>query len=225
MTELPHIRLQNLYKKYASLDGDSHYDVIRFYEHNEEDLAWLPLKQSLNIEHHYLKALFCVERYEKYAFKSQLFLQRLIYHNVSDFDGEKVFEDTIYNRAVSLYYCNRFEESQQVIEELLKMETDHAESKYLYFVLQKQQDIHGFKWLKAGLVVMIFLSVLLLLVHQFIVAIYYPEFSHDFLDGVAFLMLPVLLLFIIAQVYLILKARLRVISFISACKRKKNNMP
>lgn len=221
MTDLPHIRLQNLYKKYTSLEGDAHYDVIRFYEHNEEDLVWLPINQSLNIEKHYLKALFSVERYEKYAYRSQLFLERLIYNNVTVLDGEKVFEETIYNRAVSLYYCNRFDESQHVVEELLKIDGQHTESRYLYFVLQKQKDTYPFKCLKIGLVVMIFLSILLLIAYQFIVSMHYPEFRYNFLDGVAFLMLPILLTLSAGQIYLLAKARFKVFCFVSSCKRRK----
>ena len=192
----PHTRLRSLYNKYLYLDDSAYYDKKRFFEQNEADIQNMKLSDVLWIESGYLQALFMTNDYGKFCKRSQDFLEKLIFHNISYFNEEQLFEKILHQRAVAFYQLKNYEKSIHNAKELLKINPDRKDTSKILFYALRSSHIHTLKAVKAGFMVFFIFSGVLLMIHQIVVLSFFPEYNMDFIKLMCFICIPTFLVLI-----------------------------
>ncbi len=213
-----HTRLRSLYNKYLYLDDHAYYDKKRFFEQNESDIYNMKLADAMWIETGYLQALFMTNEYGKFCHRSQVFLEKLIFHNISYFNEEQIFEKILHQRAAAYYQLRAYDKSIHNAKELLKINPERKDTKKILFYAIRSSHKKTLKAIKAGFMVFFLISAMLLLVHQIIVLSFYAAHHLEFLQLICFICIPMFLLLIGTKLGLDLKSYLQVKRFL---KHKK----
>ena len=206
----PHIRLRSLYNKYLYLDDNAYYDKKRFYEQNESDVRNMKLADSLWIESGYLEALFKISEYGKFCQKSQIFLERLIYHNISYFNGEQIFEDILHKRAASFYQLRDYDSSIHNARELIKINPDRKDTQKILFYALRSSHKKTLKIIKACLMAFFLAAAVSLMLYQIIILSFFPEYSVLLIKIICWVFIPAFVSLIGAKIAIDVKSFLRV---------------
>jgi len=209
----PHTRLRSLYNKYLYLDDNAYYDKKRFYEQNESDVQNMKLADSLWIESGYLDALFKISDYNKFCDKSQLFLERLIFHNISYFNGEQLFENILHKRAASYYQLRNYKKSIHNASELLKINPDRKDTQKILFYAIRSSHKLALKIIKASLMAFFLVTAVLLMFYQIVILSFFPDLNVVFLTTICWICIPIFLLLIGAKFGIDIKSYMKVKSF------------
>ena len=221
MTLLPsHTRLRSLYNKYLYLDDNAYYDKVRFYEQNELDVYNMRLEDSLWIQSGYLEAVYKISDYKKYCNKSQDLLERLIFHNISYFQGEDLYQETLHRRAASLYHLKKYEDSIHTAEQLLKIDGCRNNTAKILFYAHRSSYQKTLKVIKAGLMAALLGSASVLLFEQIVVASFFPEMALWFLKLIACIFVPIFTLLVGAKIAIDVISFRKTNSWIKGCKKQ-----
>lgn len=219
MNPLPsHTRLKSLYNKYLYLDDKAYYDKKRFFEKNELEIANMKLADAIWIEEGYLDALYMTNDYGKFCKRSQKFLEKLIYHNISYFNEEQLFEKILHRRAVSYYRLRQYENSIHNAKELIKINPDRKDTRKVLFYAIRSSHKKTLKIIKAGFIVFFLSSSMMLLFHQIIILSFFGELNEWYLKLILWICGPTFLVLLMTKVSIDIKSYLAVNSF---CSKKK----
>jgi tetratricopeptide (TPR) repeat protein len=214
----PHTRLRSLYNKYLYLDDKAYYDKKRFFEQNESDIKNMKLSDALWIESGYLQALFMTNDYGKFCKHSQNFLEKLIFHNISYFNEEQLFEKILHQRSAAFYQLKDYEQSIHNAKELLKINPHRKDTrKILYYALRSSHK-KALKAVKAGLMVFFIFSGVLLMFHQIFILSFRPDLNMWFIKLMAGICIPIFLTLMGVKFGIYLKSYLQIKKFV----KKKN---
>lgn len=189
-----HTRLRSLYNKYLYLDDNAYYDKKRFFEQNEADIQNMKLSDVLWIESGYLQALFMTNDYGKFCKRSQDFLEKLIFHNISYFNEEQIFEKILHQRAAAYYQLKDYEKSIHNAKELLKINPERKDTSKILFYAMRSSHVKTLKTVKAGFMVFFIFSGILLMFHQIVVLSFFPRYNADFIILMCSICIPVFLI-------------------------------
>lgn len=220
MTIIPsHTRLRSLYNKYLFLDEKAYYDKIRFYEQNELDVYNMCLEDSLWIQSGYLEAVYKISDYKKYCDKSQDLLERLIFHNISIFQGEDLYQDTLHMRAASFYHLKKYNDSIHTAEQLLKIDSLRNNTAKILFYAHRSSFKKTLKFIKAGLMAALLSTAAVLLFEQIVIASFFPEMITMFLKLIAYIFMPIFTILIGAKIAIDVISLNKTNRWIKKCKK------
>lgn len=217
----PDTRLRNLYNQYLYLDDKAYYDKMRFYEQNESDVFNMRLEDSLWIQSGYLSALFQIGEYRKYIDKAQKLLQRLIYHNISYFQEEDLYEETLHKMACAQYQLKQYDESIQVSKELLKINPERKDTKRVLFCAIRSTHQKSLKFIKAGIIASLLGAAFLLLFEQIVIFSFFPHLADWFLGLIAQIFIPVFIILIFFKLGIDFRSNRRASSWKKNCIERK----
>ncbi len=209
-----HTRLRSLYNKYLYLDDNAYYDKKRFFEQNESDIHNMKLSDALWIESGYLDALFKTSDFGKFCKRSQLFLEKLIFHNISYFNEEQLFEKILHQRAVSYYQLRNYDKCIHNAKELLRINPSRKDTRKILFYGIRSSHIKSLKVIKAGLMAFFLSSFMLLMFHQIIILSFFPELTFWFLQLICWMCIPAFLVLLGSKVGIDIKSKLKVNSLV-----------
>ena len=217
----PHIRLRNLYNQYLYLDDKAYYDKVRFYEQNNLDIQIMRLEDSLWIQNGYLESLYHIGDFRKYVNKSQSFLEKLIDHNISYFQGENPFEEVLHKRATSYYHLQEYDKSIDLAKQLININSARKDTIRVLFFAQRSSHILALKLIKAGIMASLLMAAFLLLFHQIVVANFFANISEWFLSLSMQISIVFFSILIICKLYIDIKARLLTNKWVANAKLVK----
>ena len=217
----PDTRLRNLYNQFLYMDEKAFYDKVRFFEQNESDVFNMNLNDSIWIQSVYLDAVFQIGDYRKYVDKSQKLLQRIVYYNISQFQGEDLYEEVLQKRASSFYHLRKYDDCARIAQELLKINPSRKDTKtvLLYTIRSSFEKIN--KIIKALFITALFGAAFVLIFYQIVIFSFFPSIAEWFLDLTANIFAPIFLLLISAKVIIDLYARMKVKKWVDNCLENK----
>lgn len=217
----PDTRLRNLYNQYLYMDDKAYYDKVRFYEQNENDIFNMRLEDSLWIHKGYLDAVFQIGNYKKYTDISQALLQRLIYHNISYFQEEDIYEEVLHKRACSFYHIREYDKSIHISKELLKLNPQRKDTKKILFYAYRSSNTKALKIIKGAIMAALLSAAFILLFEQIVVASFFPEYIVNFLTITALVYGPIFILLIGAKVYIDFNSTQKSRKWVKQCTKRK----
>lgn len=192
-------RLRSLYNKYLYLEDKAYHDKIRFYEHNQQDVYNMRLQDSLWIQSGYLEAVYEVGHYKKYIDISQDFLQRLIFENITYFNGENIYEEILQCRSVAFYQLKSYDESVHVAEQLLNINPERKDTRKILYFAHRSCFQKSLKFIKASSVVLALSAAFVLLFEQIVIASFFPEKVVFYLNITFSIFLPAFVILILSK--------------------------
>ncbi len=189
-----HTRLRSLYNKYLYLDDNAYYDKKRFFEQNESDIKNMKLSDALWIESGYLQALFMTNDYGRFCKRSQDFLEKLIFHNISYFNEEMLFEKLLHQRASAFYQLKDYKQSIHNAKELLKINPSRKDTRKILFYALRSSHVKTLKAVKAGFMAFFIFSGVLLMIHQIFILSFRPDLNIFYVKLMVGICVPIFLI-------------------------------
>lgn len=164
-----------IFKSFRAIPYSDFYNLIRFYERYEDDLAELPLDEYLTIVYYYSNALFETGEYKEYIAWANKLLEYSIIHNVQYIDGEDIYLSTLRQKTFAHFKLNEIELATKLAQQLIKITpTSKNYSRLLRKCLRKQRP----KWIDNFLVLgigLVFIASLISIARILFVEAFYPN--------------------------------------------------
>lgn len=219
----PDTRLRNLYNQYLYLDDKAYYDKVRFYEQNESDVFNMRLEDSLWIQSGYLSALFQIGEYRKFNDKAQRLLQRLIYHNISYFQEEDLYEETLHKMACAKYQLKDYDESMRISKELLKINPERKDTKRVLFCAIRSDHQKSLKFIRAAIIASLLGAAFLLLFEQIVIFSFFPHLVDWFMGLIAQIFIPLFTVLILFKIGIDLRSNMKATKWKKLCIERKKS--
>lgn len=113
-----------VYAKFYAIESGDYYRKIRFVQKYRNRLVALELDEYLEILQAYREALFQTGKYQEHLRAADELVSLSIHHNVTEFNGEDLFFDTLLQKAASHYNLEEFDSARHILKELVKMRPD-----------------------------------------------------------------------------------------------------
>jgi len=158
-----------VFKEFNRLDEDNFQSVVHFYEQHKGDMMTLNFDERFIIHLSYCNSLYETNDYKKHLKVSDEIIERSIYNNIQFFNGEDIYMKTLHQKAKSFFHLHKYNASQHIAQELVKMNPGHKPfSQLLNKCLIRQRPILIKRVLAAG-VLLYLLSVVLVVVNILLV--------------------------------------------------------
>jgi hypothetical protein len=211
----------NIYREFRSLDISEWRTVVRFYELYEDKIAGLEFEESFDMLLAYAEALFEIGDYERHLRVADQVLELSVMNNIKFFNGEDVFQKTLFKKAASNYSLYEFEKCDYLLRELLRI--DPYDSDGALFLKKCLRDMRSnlVKKTRAASVLLLIISAIIICFELLAVHSFYPAWA----GAVAFLRnvtlgLTVLVL-VGGELYHRLRSYREVDNFVEHLRRRK----
>lgn len=169
---LPSTRLK-LYRDFRAIDRRDYYEIVRFYERNEEGLRALDFEQAFECILYYTEALYRIGAYGKHQVMCDYLLEMVIMYNVNNWDGRDVYADLLFAKTTSLLAMRAFDRAQRVAEALVRLYPQYPTAKKLLFRSILYQRPRWMQKVRAWAIALILLSAIVIMIELFVVRPFY----------------------------------------------------
>ena len=165
----------NIYREFRSIDAAEWRTVIRFYELYEEKMEGLEFEESFDMLLAYATALFEIGDYDKHLIVADRVLEVSVMNNVKFFNGEDVFQKTLFKKAASNYSLYKLEKCDYLLRELLRI--DPYDNDGALFLKKCLRDMHStvIKKTRAASVLLLIISAFIICIELMVVHSFYPQ--------------------------------------------------
>lgn len=211
----------NIYREFRSLDISEWRTVVRFYELYEDKIEGLEFEESFDMLLAYADALFEIGDYERHLRVADQVLEVSVMNNIKFFNGEDVFQKTLFKKAASNYSLYEFEKCDYLLRELLRI--DPYDSDGALFLKKCLRDMRSslVKKTRAASVLLLIISAIIICFELLAVHSFYPEWA----GVVAFLRNVILGLTVLVllggELYHRLRSYREVDNFVEHLRRRK----
>jgi tetratricopeptide (TPR) repeat protein len=121
-----------IYNDFYELHHDSYASVMRFYELNLRAIEHLPLEEQVELLAEYLNACFESAAYHKFINYADELIESVIFHNISQYRGRDLYQDTLFRKAASYYNIGNVQSAMHIARELKKMDPQNPNYRLLF---------------------------------------------------------------------------------------------
>ena len=161
-----------VFSDFKTIDHRDAKAVIRFYHQNKENIHELRFYEAFVLQLHYTSALHYIGEYEKHIYEADNIIYLSIDNNIQFYQGEDIYQKTLFQKAQSYYFLERFDKAQHIYLELIKIEPNNTKySKTLKQTLLKTEVTYIEDILLCGIFTLLFsigFTTLYLLLSNFI---------------------------------------------------------
>ncbi len=213
----------NLYREFRSIDTAEWRTVIRFYELYEGKMGGLDFEESFDMLLAYTNALFEIGDHEKHLLVADRVLEASVMNNVKFFNGEDVFQKTLFKKAASHHSLLELEKCDYLLRELLRIDPYNNDGALFLKKCLRDMRSSTVKKTRAASVVLLLVSALILCIELLVVHPLYPH-----LKGLAGLFRNMtmglcVLTLVFGELYHRLRCHREVDNFVEHLKRRKKN--
>ncbi|MEN0002852.1 MAG: hypothetical protein AAF798_01865 [Bacteroidota bacterium] len=174
MSFLKSTRYSKIYREFQAIDALAFQQIVRFYEEKERKIEQLPFEEYFELLVTYVNALFEIGAYNKHLTVVDLVIEASVINNIQYYKGEDVFYKMLFRKAASLFHIHKYEETNYILRELLKMNPqDKSAALFLKKCLRKRNT----KLIQSGRAIAIFLLLLTAFVIAFEVLFVRPFYE------------------------------------------------
>ncbi len=167
----------NVYREFRAIEASEWRTIIRFYEEFEPTMDGLDFQEYFEMLLAYAKALFEIGAFEKHIAMADKVIEVSMMNNVKFFNGEDVFQTTLFKKAASNYQLHKFENCDYILRELLRIDPYHNDgAMFLRKCLRKIKS--SFIRQTRGITIsLILLSAIIVCIEVVVIRSLYPEYS------------------------------------------------
>ena len=171
-----------IYREYRSIDAVEWRTIIRFYELYEDKMKGLEFEESFEMLLAYANALFEIGDHEKHIHASDRILEESVMNNVKFFNGEDVFQKTLFKKAASNFSLHELEKCDYLLREMLRIDPYFEDGALFLKKCLRTTRPNLIKKSRALSMLFLLLSALIICLELLVVQSFYPEVA----DVVAF---------------------------------------
>ncbi len=166
-----------LYRDYRAIEPGEWRKLVHFYEENEAEIRALDFEEYFELMNAYTNALFEIGSWQKHLLMADAVIEASIQENIGEFQGEDVFQNTLFRKAASCYQLYEPERTEYILRELLRINPKHTDaSLFLKKCLRTMRP-----WLvrqtRALAVLLFFLAAANILLELFVVRNFYEHLT------------------------------------------------
>lgn len=166
-----------LYRDYRAIEPGEWRKLVHFYEENEAEIRTLDFDEYFELMNAYTNALFEIGSWQKHLLMADAVIEASIQENIGEFQGEDVFQHTLFRKAASCYQLYEPERTEYILRELLRINPKHTDaSLFLKKCLRTMRP-----WLvrqtRALAVLLFFLAAATILLELFVVRNFYEHLT------------------------------------------------
>ena len=144
----------DIYHQFKEIDKSAYREIIEFYEDHKYAFSLLDIEEQLEIQVAYSNSLFEIGQYQKFVHLVNELIELVIFHNIKYLNGEDIFLHLLFKKAAAHYQSLEYEEADNILWELIKMNPNHAPAVYLLKKCRVKQQPDYLRNIKAASIVM-----------------------------------------------------------------------
>jgi len=104
------------------MDPRAYRERVRFFEKYEEKIRKLGEEESFEMLLVYVNALFEIGAYRKHLLLIDHVIEGAIRYNISQYEGEDLFQTSLFKKAASLHNTHQFKKADIILRQLVRMD-------------------------------------------------------------------------------------------------------
>jgi len=117
------------YEEFLAIESGEYKEKVQFVNLNRDTLNTLSLKEYVRVMNAYAEALFELGRFAAHIEVADDLIETSIVHNVRNVDEKDLYQDTLFQKAASLYNLEQLDSAIHILHELLKINPDNASAR------------------------------------------------------------------------------------------------
>ncbi len=117
---------------YKQIEERQYYDKVRFYWEYKNQIELLDDSDQIALRIEVCEAYFEISQYNDVIEVADPLLEDIIIKNVFIHKGNDAFQKVLFKKAAAHYNLEEYQESKQVLKELLRLKPEHKLARYLF---------------------------------------------------------------------------------------------
>jgi tetratricopeptide (TPR) repeat protein len=163
------------YKEFLAIDSGEYKEKVRFVDLNRDCLNALSLLEYVRVMNAYAEALFELGKFTAHIEVADELIEISIVHNVGYVDDKDLYQDSLFQKAASMYNLAKLDEAIYILRELLKINPDNESARLFLInchVRERETTLHITRKIS---ITAILLSACIIAVELFLVRPRYPD--------------------------------------------------
>ena len=111
-----------LYRGFKEIDPQEYHSLVRYYEAYEEKIKQLEFSEFFDLLILYTEALFEVGAYQNHSMMVDAAIEISVLNNIKFYNKKDIYYELLFKKAASCYNLLRYDESEHILRELIKMD-------------------------------------------------------------------------------------------------------
>lgn len=183
------------YKEFLAIESGEYKEKVLFVDLNRDRLNALSLEGYVRVMNAYAEALFELGKFAAHVEVADELIEMSIVHNVRYVGAKNLYQETLFQKAASLYNLDKLDEAIYILRELLKINSDYESARLFLINCHIRQQESTVQTIRLVSIITILLSACVIAIEMLLVRPRFPEFTRDielvrnlmFLSGIGIL--------------------------------------
>lgn len=167
-----------LYRNFKAIEATDYYELIRYYERNEDSILRLDFDAYFDCTARYTEALFQTEEYGKHLVMVDHLLQVIIENNVETHDGQDIYVFSLLRKGTSLFFQKSYKAAEHCLRETIKIAPWERQPVRLLRSTMLRQAPYWMRQVRSIVIIGVLSAVILRVLTYLIVQPYFNSFTH-----------------------------------------------
>ncbi len=173
-----HTYYSRVYRDFRSIEPGAHRDVVHFYEAHETEIRNAEFEEYFEILVAYTEALFETGAYRKHLLMSDVAIGESMSQELEVVYGKLVFEHMIFRKAASHYNLAEFDEAQNLLGQLIRIDPEHEEARRFHRKCLYHRRPRWLYQARAAAIFLFLLAALVIFIELLFVRPFYNMHTH-----------------------------------------------
>lgn len=168
------------YRAFKSIHPESHREIIRFYDENEQAILKLDFEEYFDLLVAYVGALFVIGKYRDHLLLVDVVIEHTIQRNIFSYNGQDLFFDTLTCKGLSYLYTHQYVKAERIFKQLIRIKPQEEETVQY---LEKSIRVAGAPvqhWSRAVSIGLLFLAAIVIGIEILLIRPFYEMYVWHF---------------------------------------------
>ena len=165
------------YKAFLAIESGEYKEKVQFVDLNRDRLNALSLTDYARVMNAYAEALFELGKFAAHIEVADELIEMAIIHDVRYIGAKDLYEETLFQKAASLYNLEKLEEAIYILRELLRINPNHDSAGPFLINCYMRERAPTLQITRKLSIIIILLSACIIAFELFVVRTRYPEMT------------------------------------------------
>ncbi len=165
------------YKQFLAIESGEYKEKVLFVDMNRNLLNSLSLNEYVGVMNAYAEALFELGNFTEHIRVADDLIEISIVHNVFNVEERDLYQETLFQKAASLYNLERLDEATYILRELLKMNPNNESARLFLINCHVKKQKATVQTTRKLSIFLILLSACTIAVELLVVRPHFPEMT------------------------------------------------
>ncbi|MBI5916305.1 MAG: hypothetical protein HY842_13090 [Bacteroidetes bacterium] len=166
-----------IYRDFRAIEPGEWRKIVRFYEENEAQIRGLDFDEYFELMLAYTNALFEISEWQKHLLMADAVIEASVMENLKYFNGEDVFQHTLFRKAASCYQLLELEKTDHILRELLRIDPHDGESAWFLKKCLRKMRPSLVRQTRAAAIGLFLLTALIICLEMLVVRPFYADWA------------------------------------------------